>query len=171
MHKAAKSPPRTKDIIAQDVAYLNAPLHDKTKRIVVKNAAWAWTTMSGKYEGCRHWTQAALDHFNAATGPRKAKGLNHEHVVPIAALFQILQNLAKPTTQEIVQQCLEKYLQGVIVTRGEHDKLNEQYKKTMPDGFDFGLHSIYARYEKCGIKIVEQDAKLPCRPNLTIASR
>jgi hypothetical protein len=148
--------PRTREVIAHDVTYvLNAPLHEKTKRIVVKNAAWAWTTSLGKYEGCPFWTQAALDQFKAATGKRRAKGLNHEHVVPIEALFQILRTLPD-RNQEAVYQCLEKCLQGVVVTTEEHDKLNEKFKKTTPDGFDYRNNSsIRARYEECGIEILE----------------
>ncbi|HYO24996.1 MAG TPA: hypothetical protein VEQ85_08600 [Lacipirellulaceae bacterium] len=155
MTKSERSPGRTREEIAHDVAVvLKAELHDKTKRAVVKNAAWAWTTMSGKYDGCRYWTQAARDHFNAATAKRKAKGLIHEHVVPIEALFQFLIALPEPT-EDAVYDCLEKCLHGVVVTKSEHDRLNREFKHSMPQGFDYRTDQIRARYERCEIEIIE----------------
>jgi hypothetical protein len=158
--KSEKLPPRTKHVIANDVAYiLNAPLHRKAKRIVVKNAAWAWTTTNGKYKGCPYWTQAAIDLSNASGGKRRPKGLNHEHAVPIEALFRILDSLPKPVTPELAYECLEKCLIGVVVTTAEHATLNERFKKSMPEGFDYSTGSVLARYEACRIKIVECSAE------------
>lgn len=156
-----EKPSRSKDVIAHDVALvLNADLHPKTKRIVVKNAAWAWTTMSGKYEGCRYWTRAALDQFQSAPKKRRAKGLNHEHVVPIEALYQILIAMPEPT-KDSVYYCLERCLQGVIVTKAEHVRLNQEFKDAMPEGFDYRTNSISirARYKLCGIEIIEPSAE------------
>jgi hypothetical protein len=156
MAKLEKLPPRTNQVIAHDVAFvLNAPLHSKTKRIVVKNAAWAWTTSNGKYKGCPNWTQAAIDFYEASGGERAPKGLEHEHAVPIEALFRILDSLPKPVTAELAYDCLEKCLMGVVVTKAEHDALNKRFKKTMPEGFVYSSGSVRARYETCGIKIVE----------------
>jgi hypothetical protein len=145
---------RTWEEIARDLAIVltHPQLHQRTKRVVVKNAAWAWTAFHGKYQQCPNWTAAAVEHFRTGTAKRRTKGLIHEHAVPIEALFRILLKMRNPSPAE-VHECLNKCLLGVVVTKAEHDALNTKFKKVMPEPFNCLVDDPRARYRECGIDI------------------
>ena len=148
------TPARSNEVIAHDVAVvLNADLHEKTKRAVVKNAAWAWTEASGKYEGCELWSAAARELHRAADRKGRFQGLNHEHAVPIQAFFNFLLQLPKGVSEQTVFDLFSHCMKGVVITEDEHKRLNRKFKDKMPEDFDFLSGNALARYEACEITI------------------
>lgn len=148
---------RTKDEIVVDIAFiLTAPVTFGTKYAVLSQAAWAWTEMTGKYEGCPYWTDAAFGWYCATRHAKfKRKFLRHEHAVPKSAVIKMLTELRSPTVDDVRGIC-ESFLIGVVVTKLEDDILNLQYKSTMPQDFYDSSSAEYRdpwlRYKRTGIR-------------------
>lgn len=146
---------RTKQQIIEDVTFvLNSEMHRDTKRAVVKNAAWAWTSFSGKYKGCPDWTEAAHERYKQAEQGRKRKGLNHEHAVPIKVFFDMLVALPSPIQPETVERLFEKFMRGVVVTKEQHADLNKKFKNCMPSEFSAATSDPLIRYAHCGLEVI-----------------
>jgi hypothetical protein len=164
-------PSRTKEVIARDVAYvLNAPLDPATKKAVLNNAAWAWTTFHGKRDGCPMWSveakvyqlaylQKCIDLEEADGRRRRSKrDLIHDHAVPRRVVLQILLGMS-PTTPEAVFRVCEKLLHGVVITPKEHDRLDSNgLRQEMPmefwDPASLVFENPWLRYQRCGIQLI-----------------
>jgi hypothetical protein len=153
-----KKPKRTKQEMARDVAYVldsSSPLHDVTKRRVLNNVLWAWTTFHGKYKGCRHWTPAAIEHF-AQRG--KKKGLRHEHAVPRKLLIDMTVGMGSPQKDEVLDLFVRLAF-GVVVTNDEQKRLDSKYKSKMPPEFEDAQSEDYPdpllRFKVCGVEVVK----------------
>jgi hypothetical protein len=110
---------------------------------VLSEATWVWTEFEGKYDGCEHWSEAAWD----LRGQQKM--LVHEHVIPKSIVIQRLLELPNPTT-ESVNQLLESYCKGAVLTREEDTRLNKLgLRSKMPAGWD--EKDVWARYASAGI--------------------
>ena len=140
---------RTKGEIARDVSYILScdELHMGTKLAVVDQVFWVWSEFDGKYKGCRYWSAKARN-----SKPEKG-GLIHEHMVPRKIVREKLLELTKPTPQ-LVEELLNKWCVGVVVTKKEDNKLNElRLGSRMPDGWDG--ENPKARYLAAGIDIAD----------------
>ena len=143
-------PKRTKQESAHDVVYtLASPMHYRTKRKVLDHVAWNWTVHDGKYEGCRLWTPAAIEHFKQ----HGRKGLRHEHAVPRTLIIEALFAMDNPT-QDAVFELLDRLAVGVVVTKDEQATLDKDYQTTMPAGFDSEWDPLL-RFVACGLEVVE----------------
>lgn len=128
---------RTKEQMAADVAFiLTAPVAYGTKAAVISQVCWAWTEFDGKYDGCPYWSLLALE----VCGPNQSrergwrKRLAHEHTVPKRIVLDMLMQL-RDADAATVLDLLDRVLIGVVLLRSEHDLLNVEHSKTMPDEF------------------------------------
>lgn len=130
---------RTKAELCSDLAFvLNSNLHYGTKHAVLAEATWVWTEFDGKYDGCEHWSEAAW----AFRG--QPQNLIHEHVIPKKLVIERLLKLVSPTASS-VQQILESYCKGVVITREEDTRLNRLgLRSKMPSDWD--EKDVWARY-------------------------
>ena len=143
----------TKRELAQDVVHvLRSPLHRLTKQKVLNFAAWRWTASHGKYRGCKYWTRAAIQHFRL----HAKKGLRHEHAVPRKLLVEILFRMVDPQEHDVFE-LFDRLAIGVVITIDQQQRLDAQYKTTMPPEFDDEQSADYRnpwlRFKQCGIKV------------------
>lgn len=178
---------RTKQEIASDIAFvLGMPLHSRTKYVVLKNAASAWTQFDGKISGCRYWSVPAKLLFantlkrqydalqTALASPlnpkadlktlRKFKCV-HEHVVPKDVFCRILMALENPTVDTVYELC-DKLLVAAIVTQDEDGQLTKaKLRQVMPPEFHEVGHTLYRnpwlRYAACGVKLLPSPPDWP----------
>jgi hypothetical protein len=141
MPRIPKSNPRyrTKSELCGELAFvLNSNLHYGTKHAVLLEATWVWTEFEGKYEGCEHWSEAALE-FRG-----QPQMLIHEHVIPKKVVIELLLKLPNPTTGS-VHQLLESFCKGVVITKEEDTRLNRRgLRSKMPSDWDG--KDLWARY-------------------------
>lgn len=130
---------RTKSELCSELAFvLNSNLHYGTKHAVLLEATWVWTEFEGKYDGCEHWSEAAW----AVRG--QPEMLIHEHLMPKKLVIERLLRLASPTPSS-VQQLMESYCKGVVITRDEDTRLNKLgLRSKMPK--DWNEKDVWARY-------------------------
>jgi hypothetical protein len=104
--------------------------------------------------------------------PRR-KLLVHEHAVPRKVLVEMFWNLSKENpgtvTVDAVLALCEKYVHAVIVTKDEDQSLNERgLRQRMPEAFYTPASDCcgepFARYNCCGIKLVEPVQRRPAGP-------
>ena len=155
---------RPKQQIVKDVAFiLNVPeawLSYAAQHAVLRQAAWTWTEINGKYEGCEIWSKAAWKIRHVAE-----KGeLIHEHAVPRAIVIGMLRQLAErhrgKVTTPMVRRILGNFLHGVVITREEDQRLSKAgWRGKMPREFgdpDSGSYmNPFLRYQRCGISLRE----------------
>src|SRR5689334_3922683 len=104
--------------LVRDVTFvLNAPLTDRTKRVVCLEAFSAWTELNGKHKGCRFWSKEAFEaepHILLGWPLMRGKNLRHEHAVPKKVLWSVLLEFKSPT-EKTVRHYFD-YIFGVVVT-------------------------------------------------------
>lgn len=67
---------RTKEQICNDIEFIiMSDVSYGTKFAVISEITWVWTEYYGKYDGCKYWSEQALN-FKSDT-----KKLIHEHLV------------------------------------------------------------------------------------------
>jgi hypothetical protein len=135
---------RTRSELCSDIAFvLNSSLHYGTKYAVLSEATWVWTEFEGKYEGCKHWSKAAWE----IRGQQNM--LVHEHIIPKSIVIQRLLELPTATTSS-VNQLLESYCKGAVITRNEDARLNSHgLRSKMPTDWD--EKDVWDRYKNAGI--------------------
>jgi hypothetical protein len=150
---------RTKSELCRDIAdVLNSSLHYGTKYAVLSEATWVWTEFDGKYEGCEYWSEAAWK----LQGQQRM--LVHEHVVPKSIVIQWLLKLSTPTADS-VNQLLESYCKGAVLTREEDARLNGLgLRSKMPSGWD--EKDVWARYTSAGI-VLRNKGRRHHRPGIS----
>lgn len=147
---------RNKDEIAEDICTVinDKKLRYGTKYYCIHNAIWVWTELDGKFEGnskkkkgCPYWSEGALKFVREIQENRSAisKNLVHEHIVPrIVLIDKILGNSPEGGwTTDKVKTLFEKFCIGVVVTKGEDEKL-KSHIKSMPENWDG--EDCWARY-------------------------
>lgn len=139
MGRISKKNPRyrSRKQMAADVAFiLTAPVSYAAKAAVINQVCWAWTEFEGKYDGCEHWTVLALKQCGAPEQRKRGwrKLLAHEHAVPRKVVLDLMMDLEHPDEKEVFE-LLDRLLVGVVLLREEHDLLNGDYQRTMPEGF------------------------------------
>jgi hypothetical protein len=131
-----------------------------------------WTEFDGKIRHCPYWTLAAREELmafyqrqisalarNEAVDARAGKPrFVHEHVVPKNVLVRMIRSIS-PATEAAVREVFDRFLFGVVVTRNEDQKLRDmKLDRSMPADFDDegseGFLDPWARYRKCGIRVV-----------------
>ena len=139
---------RTKEqIVADIVVMLKANITYGTRYAVLADVAWVWSEYHGKYGGCRYWSKRALGMKD------NTKTLCHEHIVPKKVIIDKILALKSPTKPK-VNEILERYCIGCVVTRDEDKKLIKAgLRSAMPGNWD-GVDP-WARYKNVGIKVVE----------------
>lgn len=84
----------------------------------------------------------------------KRKDVIHEHVVPHSVVMEKLLSL-DPLTHETIMTVIKKYYVICAITKEEDKKLNNEKLRTkMPEGWDENNGSVFARYEKVGISVI-----------------
>jgi hypothetical protein len=147
---------RTKGDIVRDITHVlnSTSLHRGTKMAVLNDACWRWTTICGKYDGCRLWSRKAID---ARKRDPRVK-LIHEHAVPKKIVIEMLLGLESPEENQVRRIC-EGLLHGVVITREEDRLLSVKYKTKMPVQFhesgSAGFREPMLRYAECGIEVVQ----------------
>ena len=144
---------RDKKTMASDAAFvLQSPLAYGTKVAVLTDIFWHWTEFTGKYHGCRYWSEAA----HARRHRRDVKGLRHEHIVPKKVLLKMLFDLATPSTSA-VRAVLDRFCVGIVVIKAEDERLNQAgLRSRMPEDWD--EQDPWARYRAVGIRWIDTDA-------------
>jgi len=140
---------RTEEEMCSDLAIVlsNNALHDDTKRSVLDSILWTWTTLNGKYKGCRWWSPDANARY-LSTG--NFKDLRHEHVVPRREIRKILLVEHKSPTYEEIREILSTFCLAIVVTKEEDARLNRMgLRSKMPDDWD--CKDRWARYKAAGI--------------------
>jgi hypothetical protein len=127
------------------------PVNDRHLRELCSLLLWKYSEAAGKYRGCRYWSVGALaskqKHGRLVTSKLRygEDALRHEHLFPrqqqIAALFEI----EEPTAEE-VRARLDQLNIGVVVTEGEHRRLEKHGEETDP----------WNRYRKAGLAWEDQ---------------
>lgn len=137
---------RTKRQICEDVAHiLNAPLAWGTQHAVIAEALWVWSEFDGKYAGCRRWSEKAWAMRHVV------KELRHDHAVPKKLLIERLKRLTSTATVNDVEEVLQRYCIGVVITRDEDRLLNRiGLQSCLPDGCD---DDPLARYRAADIAL------------------
>ncbi len=147
----------SRESIAREIAIIlsHSDISERTKLHFARGAQWGWTEFDGKIEGCRWWSQAAID---ARARDPKAK-LIHEHVVPRKVLAQRLVRL-NPITPDAVFDLLTRFAIACIVTPEEDARLSKGTRTRMPEPFDDPAHPDYdnpwLRYRLAGITVVDR---------------
>ena len=144
---------RTKQVMLEDLAFVlsQGNLRHGTKFAVLDQIIWVWSEFDGKHDGCRFWSNEALQ-----SGSKRA-GLIHEHLVPRNIIRSKIFALEMPDMHSI--KCiLEGTCIGVVVTKTEDDRLREfKLNKAMPDGWDG--KDVWARYRKANIPVMDMRNK------------
>lgn len=92
-------------------------------------------------------------HISEKAKKLKRKDVIHEHVIPHAIVMKKLLSLDQPTTDEILL-IIKNYYFLCLITKDEDELLTAAgLRSKMPQGWDEGKNSVFARYEKVGIKI------------------
>jgi hypothetical protein len=152
---------RTKDMIVRDITFvLNSPLSEGTKYEVIYYAAWTWTELDGKIDGCPYWSEKA-DHLRPQIQDGElSQNFRHEHVVPICLICEMLLSLKSPTLEQVNMKC-KTFMIGAVVTLEENKDLNKKYKHKMPPEFSDPntgemFHNPWLRYIKTGVKWIRK---------------
>lgn len=136
---------RSKEIICRDLAYIlnNSNIHEGTKLAVIDQIFWVWTEFDGKYEGCKYWSESAIN------SKLIGKGLVHEHIVPRKIIRDRLLNINNPTP-DAIRSLLDQFCIGVVVTQKEDKKLDSlKLRSKMPNDWDG--NDAWARHKAAGI--------------------
>jgi len=144
---------RTKDEICRDVSHIlrSSDLHDGTKLAVIDQIFWVWSEFDGKHAGCKYWSKAATE------SGLKNKGLVHEHLIPRKIVREMILNL-EDLSPEAVNDILDRFCVGVVVTKAEDTRLNElKLNSQMPPDWDH--KNLWARYHAAGIEVPLQPMK------------
>lgn len=119
-----------RDLAADVVVACRSELTKRSKYALLNDICWAWSQFTGKIDGCRYWTPAAL-----ASKPDK-KQLRHEHLVPRKVLIRRMHGLVNPDV-ETVYAFLDSMCVGVVVTVEEDRRLSQAgLRSKMPDEWD-----------------------------------
>jgi hypothetical protein len=109
------------------------------------DVVWIWSEFEGKYEGCRYWSEGALE------ARRTNKPIVHEHLVPKRVIIDLLMSIRNPTAGAI-RDLLDRFCVGVVVSQEEDRKLNScRLRSTMPQGWTVN-DDPWARHIRAGIK-------------------
>jgi hypothetical protein len=113
---------------------------------VLIDVTWAWTEFEGKYVGCKYWSEAAWKIRE------QQDSLVHEHVMPKSLVIQRLLGLFPNATESSVNQLLDTYCKGAVITKHEDARLNSQgLRSKMPTDWDEA--DVWARYKCVGIAL------------------
>ncbi len=89
----------------------------------------------------------------------KRKDVIHEHVVPHSIVMEKLLSLDH-LTHEAIMNVIEKYYVICAITKEEDKKLNDAKLRTkMPEGWSDENDSVFARYEKVGISVINDEKR------------
>lgn len=145
---------RSKEQICRDLSLiLKSDLTHGTKVAVINEILWVWSEFNGKYVGCPWWSHEALKSFDG-----DVCGYIHEHIVPKRIVRNTLLQMAQSSAEEI-HEYLKKYCIGVVVTKGEDQRLNAAgLNHEMPKNWNGD--NVWARHDQVGIKRVRVDKNL-----------
>ena len=163
--KIVKSPKEKRNNeVLNDIWHLltTKNLSNETRYILVSKLVRDWTerTTTGKYRGAPYWSEEAYNKYQEILKQYEkygdidkecAKYFRHEHVLPVKACVEGFSTV-KDLTKDKVRKTLYNDLNAAIILKTEDEKLNEDYKESMPDSF-LETENIFDRYSEVGIKL------------------
>lgn len=111
----------------------------------------------GAVNGTGKWdTKKLKDHILWTKAAREAKKVQREHAITMADFVRILLKIENPTVEDIYAS-IDRFCVQCMVTKEEHDILNEKYQSKMPPDFWDENSNFYMdewiRYKLCSIDV------------------
>ncbi|OZQ62769.1 hypothetical protein CA600_21130 [Paenibacillus sp. VTT E-133280] len=137
-----------------------------SKAYYLKNVAiQTWTEhyplKNSKQIKCKFWSADAFKQKFDVNFIGEKERLFHEHVIPKSYLIEeiFLNEEGQPVTFDYIQHYLDEFVFACVVTKSEHDALNEISKSSMPDEFRIvkggNYLNMWLRYSKADIEVYE----------------
>ena len=111
--------------------------YEKQFKELITTLLWKHTEAHGKYLGCKHWSDSALEslkkHNNKVITSKSIDpigALRHEHLFPRKQSVELLLSLVSPTLDSVND--LLKLNIGVVVTVEEHNRLSRDGNQNDP---------------------------------------
>jgi hypothetical protein len=124
----------------------------------LSDALWDWTASGYSRKG--NWKNDAykycVDTHRSTAESKRAdkKELRHEHAVPRNLLVQRI--IACSSQPDAVKETLDKFAIAVVITKAEDARLNKKGLRAKMPNDNWWEHDPYARYDECGIKLVQR---------------